>query len=63
VVERSKKILIVDDDPDVREEIAELLEAEGFLPLIAEYATDALAQAEEFQPDLIICDVNYSQLK
>jgi len=57
VAEHSPKILIVDDDPDVREGIAEILETEGFLPLIAENGSDALAQAEEFQPDLIICDV------
>ncbi len=57
MAEHFKKILIVDDDPDVREGIAEILEAEGFLTLIAENGTDALAQAEEFQPDLIICDV------
>jgi len=57
VADHPRKILIVDDDPDVREGIAEILEAEGFLPLVAANGLDALTQVEEFLPDLIICDV------
>ncbi len=57
VVEPAKKILVVDDDPEVREGITDILEAEGFLVFTSGDVADALAQAEEFQPDLILCDV------
>jgi CheY-like chemotaxis protein len=51
-------ILVVDDDPEGREAIAELLEAEGFRVVALASAERALAHLREnTTPNLIISDV------
>ncbi len=52
-----KKILIVDDDPDLVEAVSMLLEAEGMVPLAAYGGVEGLQKAKEEKPDLIILDV------
>jgi len=52
-----KKILIVDDEPDIVETIKFLLESEGFECLTAFDGEEALKLARESNPDLIILDV------
>lgn len=52
-----KKILIVDDDKDVRESLAIFLESKGFQTIGAEDGTRGLALAEREAPDLLIVDV------
>lgn len=51
-----KRILIVDDDPDVREVVSLALEAEQFEPLVAEDGETALEKLDD-DPDLIILDI------
>lgn len=51
------KILLVEDDPDVRQNIQDLLEAEDYGVLIAENGLMALDILENTLPDLILCDV------
>jgi len=52
-----KKILIIEDDSNVRGNIAVLLEEENFAVAIADNGKVGIEKAREFLPDLIICDV------
>jgi two-component system, OmpR family, phosphate regulon response regulator PhoB len=51
-------ILIVDDDKDFREMIAEYLQDEGFCTLQARNGEIALENIEREKPDLIILDIH-----
>ena len=50
-------ILVVDDEEDIRELVAGILEDEGFSPRRAHDATSALAAVRERVPSLIVLDV------
>ncbi len=52
-----KRILIVDDEPLVRELLSETLKVGGYEVLIAAGGYEALEQAQTGQPDLILLDV------
>jgi DNA-binding NarL/FixJ family response regulator len=52
-----KTILIIEDQPDMRENIATILEMEGYALLTADDGKEGLAIAREEKPDLILCDV------
>ncbi|KEY54021.1 regulator [Agrobacterium tumefaciens] len=51
-------ILIVEDDPDMAELIADLVEAEGWSPLVVHSAEDAAATLGHEQIDLVLLDHN-----
>jgi two-component system, sensor histidine kinase and response regulator len=51
------KILVVEDDNDVRQNICDLLEAEKYQIRSAENGLQALEVLQDYFPDLIICDV------
>ena len=51
------KILVVEDERDVRLNIKELLEAEDFEVELAEDGNEGFKQANECNPDLIVCDI------
>ena len=51
------KIMIIEDDPAIREELALLLENEGYTPLVITRFTDIPAQAAQEHPDLILLDI------
>lgn len=53
----SAKILIIDDEPDIRILIKYTLEKEGFVVEVANDGESGLIKAEQFLPDLIILDV------
>lgn len=53
----AKRILIVDDDPDLVEAVSMLLESEGMVPLAAYGGIEGLEKARTESPDLIILDV------
>lgn len=55
--EQLKKILVVEDEPDMRQAIAESLEREGFEVLQAANGFEGLGQALAHRPDLIILDI------
>jgi CheY-like chemotaxis protein len=57
-----KKILIVDDDPDIVEAMRMVLEAQNFEVLSAINGTDGLKKVKAVNPDLIILDVMMDQL-
>jgi two-component system, OmpR family, response regulator len=52
------KILVVDDDPAVRHLIQRFLTEQHYQLAVAEDGKTALAQFAQFQPDLVILDVN-----
>ena len=52
-----KKILIVDDDPIIRKLVSSVLINAGYHIATADQGKEGLAQAINFQPDLIISDV------
>ncbi|MGW8303933.1 MAG: response regulator [Desulfobacterales bacterium] len=53
----SKKVLVVDDDPDVRLFSVTVLEENGYTPLEAEDGESGLKMIKEEKPDLVILDV------
>ncbi len=52
-----KKILIVEDNIDIRENLAEILTLAGYEAHTAENGKTGIEKAEQILPDLIICDV------
>ena len=52
-----KKILVIEDDFDVRENIRILLNEEGYTVLIADNGKDGITYAKQNLPDLILCDI------
>jgi len=51
------KIMIVDDEQDLREMIELMLHKEGFVTNTAENGLDLLNKIDDFQPDLVTLDV------
>ena len=54
---QEKRILIVDDDPDVIESTKIVLESAGYSVTAAANGTEAMEQIEKHLPDLILLDV------
>jgi DNA-binding response OmpR family regulator len=53
----TKKILIVDDEPNIVISLEFLMKKEGFVVAVASDGEEALAKVESFDPDLILLDV------
>ena len=53
----AKKVLVVDDELDMRTYVSTLLETSGFKPLLAENGIQGLDMARRDKPKLIILDV------
>lgn len=51
------KILVVDDDPNLRILLRQMLEFRNFTVVEAEDGVEALARVEEAKPDVIVLDV------
>ncbi|HEY7795557.1 MAG TPA: response regulator transcription factor [Gaiellaceae bacterium] len=52
-----RTILLVEDEESITTPLAEALERDGFEPTIAHTAADALAQARQRRPDLVLLDL------
>src|SRR5690242_14754095 len=52
-----KTILIIEDQPDMRENIATILEMEDYAVLSAVNGREGIEMAREEKPDLVLCDV------
>jgi two-component system phosphate regulon response regulator PhoB len=52
-----KKILVVDDDVDVRKLVSKLVERAGYEAIVARNGVEGLGKVREEKPDLIILDV------
>ncbi len=58
-----KKILIIEDNSDIRESTAEILELTGtYSVLVAEEGKTGVDMAIKYQPDLILCDIMMPEL-
>ena len=55
---RGKRILLVDDDPTVRDSLNDVLVAEGYFVVPAENGQQALDLANESPVDLVLLDLN-----
>lgn len=53
----AKRVLVVDDELDIRIFISTLLETNGYKPLVAEDGTQGLEMARKEKPSLIILDI------
>lgn len=54
---KMKKILIVDDDPDIRIFVSTVVETMRFEPIAAKDGVEALKMAKSSPPELVILDV------
>jgi two-component system alkaline phosphatase synthesis response regulator PhoP len=54
---KQNKVLVADDEPDIREIIEYNLIREGYLVQTAKDGNEALTKARSFKPDLIILDI------
>jgi DNA-binding NarL/FixJ family response regulator len=57
-----KRILIIDDQPQMRRNLATILEMEGYQVATAENGARGVAMAKKTPPDLILCDVMMPEL-
>ena len=56
------KILVIEDNQDIRENICEILELTGYDTLAAENGKVGVKQALDHHPDLILCDIMMPEL-
>ncbi len=52
-----KKILVIDDDPDILDSISAVLSSEGFNVLTAMDGKEGVEKFKSEKPDLVLCDM------
>jgi CRP/FNR family transcriptional regulator, cyclic AMP receptor protein len=52
-----KKILLIEDNDDIRNNTAEILELSNYIVIQAENGIVGVEKAIEFKPDIIVCDI------
>lgn len=52
-----RRILVIEDSPDVADTLCELLKLEGHAVAVAHTGEEGLAEASRFRPDLVFCDI------
>ena len=57
-----KRILLIEDNKDVRENTADILELANYEVATAENGKIGVELAEKFRPDVIICDIMMPEL-
>jgi CheY-like chemotaxis protein len=57
-----KSILVIDDNKDIRENTAEILEMAGYKTFTAENGKKGVETALQEKPDLIVCDIMMPEL-
>lgn len=57
MVQNKKTIMIVDDEPDVRNTVKTVLEKAGYKIISAENADDCLKKLKTVKPDLVLLDI------
>ena len=55
-------VLIIDDEPGLRQTVSLILSGEGYEVQAASDGEEGLARAQELQPDIILCDVRMPRL-
>ncbi|MEO6503233.1 MAG: response regulator [Jatrophihabitantaceae bacterium] len=58
LTERPARLLVVEDDDDIRALFSATLQRAGYQPRVASSGQQALDQADELVPDLVISDVS-----
>ncbi|WP_439557074.1 response regulator [Dyadobacter sp.] len=58
----AKKILLIEDNPEMRENTAEILELANYKVVTAKNGKEGVQVAAEFGPDMIICDIMMPEL-
>jgi CheY-like chemotaxis protein len=53
----AKKVLNVEDDPDIRMFVTTVLEENGYIPIMAKDGEEGTKKVKEEKPDLIILDI------
>src|SRR5690349_19810331 len=56
-MEQPVRILVIEDEQNIRENIQELLEAKGYTVRVASNGKQGVLEAIDFRPNLIVCDV------
>ena len=54
---REYSVLVVDDEPDIRQVVGDILQDEGYVVHVAANAAEARAQFTQVQPDLVLLDI------
>src|ERR1041384_6762740 len=57
-----KKILVIEDNPEVRENTSEILDLAGYNVVVAPNGKVGVELAQKENPDLIICDIMMPEL-
>src|SRR5204863_9370518 len=57
-----KKILVIEDEPEMRRNITTLLRYQDYRPIEAENGRIGVALARREKPDLVLCDVMMPEL-
>ncbi|HRF24767.1 MAG TPA: response regulator, partial [Chitinophagaceae bacterium] len=57
-----KSVLVIDDNPDIRENTAEILDLSGYKTFTAENGKKGVEIALREKPDVIICDIMMPEL-
>jgi CheY-like chemotaxis protein len=57
-----RRVLIVDDEPDVRETLAEILESDGYLIDLAENGRVALEHLRDHEYSIVLCDLRMAEM-
>ncbi len=52
-----KRIMVIDDDPDILEAVKAILSSTGFEVITAQSAKQGLELLNEIRPDLVLCDM------
>ncbi len=55
-------VLIIDDEPSIRECFSDILEDDGYLVIMAENGRVGLEMIAEYRPDLILCDLRMPEV-
>jgi CheY-like chemotaxis protein len=56
------QILVVDDEPDIRDIVSFILEQAGAIVRVAASASEALNLIEQSLPDVLVCDVGMADM-
>jgi two-component system response regulator AtoC len=56
------RVLIIDDEPGLRQTVSMVLSGEGYEVQVAADGEEGLARAREMRPDIILCDVRMPRL-
>ena len=57
-----KSVLVIDDNADIRDNTAEILELAGYKTYTAENGKRGVEMAQQMKPDVIVCDIMMPEL-